>query len=152
MIMRANGLARQQVRAVFGLGGATAGIAGCRQMRAWITAAVIALAVAEPASIAMAAGQFDGDYAGSMNYTSDSNPNCRWQLHTLRIKNDRFRRIDGAPMTGTIRPDGSFNAAGQRQSRRGRWPVTFSGTIKDGVLDGAIHWQACTSRLVLRRK
>jgi hypothetical protein len=115
--------------------------------------ALLALVFAAPERRVMAAGQFDGVYAGSTSYTSDSSPDCRWKIRTLRIRDDRFnQRIDGAPMKGSIGADGSFRATGERQGRRGRWPVTFSGTIKDGVLDGAIHWQICTSRVVLRRR
>jgi hypothetical protein len=101
---------------------------------------------------------FDGTYVGTAQLVGFSSPDwhCDWTPSPITVRDGRFHSdIDGAPMTVTIAPDGTFDKYAARpvyKQTKYETPVHMFGRIEDGVMDATVRQPRCTFHLVMRRQ
>ena len=106
---------------------------------------------------AMAAGPFDGAYAGYQRQTKTNNTGyCqnlnRDNLHTRVTDSAIEWKWGGVPLKATIAPDGSFSTSASGWASRGAsGSYSFTGRIAGGNLEADVGGSQCAAHISMKK-
>lgn len=120
-------------------------------------ALAVALAACAPALPPPVASPYDATYVGTISLLPGSAPGyCYWNMQPpITVRDGRFTaKLDGAPMTVPIRPDGTFEQYGTQpvySYTKYQSLVHVVGRIEGDRLDAVVRDPRCNFRLAFVR-